>query len=65
MDTFSAPDIHSELTEQELQLSLEPDLMPRHVAIIMDGNGRWAGIGVSSHIPTFPARLLQILAPLD
>ncbi len=42
MDTFSAPDIHSELTEQELQLSLEPDLMPRHVAIIMDGNGRWA-----------------------
>ena len=42
MDTFSVPDIQSELTEQELQLSLEPDLMPRHVAIIMDGNGRWA-----------------------
>ena len=21
---------------------LQPDLIPRHVAIIMDGNGRWA-----------------------
>jgi len=38
----SSTDIHSALTEQELLLELEPDLMPRHVAIIMDGNGRWA-----------------------
>ncbi|MFM8896183.1 MAG: undecaprenyl diphosphate synthase family protein, partial [Actinomycetales bacterium] len=21
---------------------IEPDLIPRHVAIVMDGNGRWA-----------------------
>ncbi|MDY6953399.1 MAG: undecaprenyl diphosphate synthase family protein, partial [Thermodesulfobacteriota bacterium] len=22
--------------------SLHPELLPRHIAIIMDGNGRWA-----------------------
>ncbi|MBD2845253.1 isoprenyl transferase [Paenibacillus sp. IB182496] len=27
---------------QRGNLSLQPDAMPRHVAIIMDGNGRWA-----------------------
>lgn len=42
MRTTSSTDIHAELTEQELLLSLEPDLLPHHVAIIMDGNGRWA-----------------------
>jgi undecaprenyl diphosphate synthase len=30
-------------TREEIQtLGLEPDRLPRHVAIIMDGNGRWA-----------------------
>jgi undecaprenyl diphosphate synthase len=29
--------------EAELARQLEPDRLPRHVAIIMDGNGRWAG----------------------
>ena len=24
------------------QLNLDPDRMPQHIAIIMDGNGRWA-----------------------
>ncbi len=28
--------------EEILALGLEPDRLPRHVAIIMDGNGRWA-----------------------
>src|SRR2546427_4001967 len=28
--------------ESELQSLLIPDLLPRHIAIIMDGNGRWA-----------------------
>lgn len=42
MDITSSTDIQSELTEQELLLGLEPDLLPHHVAIIMDGNGRWA-----------------------
>ncbi len=42
MNASTPPVIQSELTEHELQMSLDPDLMPRHVAIIMDGNGRWA-----------------------
>ena len=29
-------------SEAELQSLLIPDLLPRHIAIIMDGNGRWA-----------------------
>src|SRR3989475_10155702 len=29
-------------SEAELQLLLTPDLLPRHIAVIMDGNGRWA-----------------------
>lgn len=30
-------------TKQDLKtLGLDPDIMPRHVAMIMDGNGRWA-----------------------
>jgi len=34
-----------ELPPEELELyrQLEPERLPRHVAIIMDGNGRWAG----------------------
>jgi undecaprenyl diphosphate synthase len=28
--------------QQELGIVLDPEKMPRHVAIIMDGNGRWA-----------------------
>jgi len=30
------------LSEQELTNKLEPELRPKHVAVIMDGNGRWA-----------------------
>lgn len=30
------------LSESELTAKLEPDLLPKHVAVIMDGNGRWA-----------------------
>jgi len=29
--------------EQSVYLSLDPARLPRHIAIIMDGNGRWAG----------------------
>ena len=29
--------------EMEIYRRLDPERMPRHVAIIMDGNGRWAG----------------------
>src|SRR2546428_11945574 len=29
-------------SEAELQSILTPDLWPRHIAVIMDGNGRWA-----------------------
>jgi undecaprenyl diphosphate synthase len=30
------------LSESELTAKLELDLLPKHVAVIMDGNGRWA-----------------------
>lgn len=30
------------LSEDELIALLDPELLPRHIAIIMDGNGRWA-----------------------
>lgn len=30
------------LSEDELKKQLHPDKMPKHIAIIMDGNGRWA-----------------------
>ncbi|WP_165233053.1 polyprenyl diphosphate synthase [Aquisphaera insulae] len=40
------PDRESSITEEGLArvraLGLKPDQLPRHVAIIMDGNGRWA-----------------------
>jgi len=36
----SADDPYS--TEQILGFGLRPDRLPRHVAVIMDGNGRWA-----------------------
>jgi len=32
----------NELSEQEMLQQLDPARMPQHVAIIMDGNGRWA-----------------------
>jgi undecaprenyl diphosphate synthase len=28
--------------DRELALAIDPDRLPRHIAIIMDGNGRWA-----------------------
>jgi undecaprenyl diphosphate synthase len=28
--------------DRELALSLDPERLPRHIAVIMDGNGRWA-----------------------
>jgi undecaprenyl diphosphate synthase len=28
--------------ERELALAIDPERMPAHIAIIMDGNGRWA-----------------------
>ncbi len=31
-----------DLSDSELLQQLDPDLLPRHIAIIMDGNGRWA-----------------------
>ncbi len=34
--------------EAELARQIRPDRLPRHVAIIMDGNGRWAG---QRHLP--------------
>lgn len=29
--------------DRDLALTLDPERLPRHIAIIMDGNGRWAG----------------------
>ena len=41
MDTKDSLAIN-QLSLEELAARLEPDLLPKHVAIIMDGNGRWA-----------------------
>ena len=41
MDTRPSSSL-DQLTEAELALKLDPDLLPKHVAVIMDGNGRWA-----------------------
>jgi undecaprenyl diphosphate synthase len=41
MDT-QPPSRIDDLSETELTAKLDPDLLPNHVAIIMDGNGRWA-----------------------
>ncbi len=30
------------LSDSDLLSQLEPDLLPKHLAVIMDGNGRWA-----------------------
>lgn len=32
------------LSESDLVSQLEPELLPKHVAVIMDGNGRWAAM---------------------
>ncbi len=38
-----SPILHTDhLSETDLLAKLEPDLLPKHVAVIMDGNGRWA-----------------------
>ena len=31
-----------QLSDHDLAARLEPELLPKHVAVIMDGNGRWA-----------------------
>ena len=36
------PSGFEQLSDDELAAKLEPDLFPKHVAVIMDGNGRWA-----------------------
>jgi undecaprenyl diphosphate synthase len=41
MDTKESSAVDQPSVE-ELATKLEPDLLPKHVAIIMDGNGRWA-----------------------
>ena len=41
MDTKDSSPV-DQLSIEELVTKLEPDLLPKHVAIIMDGNGRWA-----------------------
>jgi undecaprenyl diphosphate synthase len=30
------------LSESELTAKLDQEVLPKHVAVIMDGNGRWA-----------------------
>jgi len=42
MTKSTTPSSIDHLTEAELLALLDPDVLPCHVAIIMDGNGRWA-----------------------
>ncbi|HYM89423.1 MAG TPA: polyprenyl diphosphate synthase, partial [Nitrospiraceae bacterium] len=41
MDTKDSSGV-DQISVEELAAKLEPGLLPKHVAIIMDGNGRWA-----------------------
>ncbi len=45
MSPVTVPARLNELSADELALyrQLDPERMPKHIAIIMDGNGRWAG----------------------
>ncbi len=45
MSTVTAPSRLKELSTDELAIyrQLDPEQLPKHIAIIMDGNGRWAG----------------------
>jgi undecaprenyl diphosphate synthase len=45
LSTVSAPSRLKELSADELAIyrQLDPEQLPKHIAIIMDGNGRWAG----------------------
>jgi len=36
------PQVNTELTEAHLLAQVDLDRLPKHIAIIMDGNGRWA-----------------------
>jgi undecaprenyl diphosphate synthase len=42
MTKSATPGSIEHLPEADLLALLDPDVLPRHVAIIMDGNGRWA-----------------------
>ncbi len=48
--------------EAELARQIHPDRLPRHVAIIMDGNGRWAG---QRHLPRVEGHRAGIEAVRD
>ena len=45
MSPVPAPSRLKELSQEELAIyqQLDPERLPKHIAIIMDGNGRWAG----------------------
>ncbi len=40
--TKNVPDSQVALTEADLEALIDPKRLPRHIAVIMDGNGRWA-----------------------
>jgi undecaprenyl diphosphate synthase len=48
--------------EAELARAIHPDRLPRHIAIIMDGNGRWAG---QRHLPRVEGHRAGIEAVRD
>ena len=50
MDTKDSSAV-DQLSVEELAAKLEPDLLPKHVAIIMDGNGRWQNCEASLALP--------------
>jgi len=49
--------IPPESTDLELACQIQPDRLPQHVAIIMDGNGRWAE---KRHLPRVEGHLAGI-----
>ncbi len=54
--------VHPGSPEAELAQQIHPDRLPRHVAVIMDGNGRWAG---ERHLPRVEGHRAGINAVRD
>ena len=48
--------------ERELYAKLDPKRLPHHIAIIMDGNGRWAK---SRHLPRIAVPMLFVQGTRD
>ena len=54
-----------EMTEEELKKAINPAKLPKHIAIIMDGNGRWAKKRLSNRIVGHRAGIKTVRAIVE